>query len=146
MVPTADDDVSIIVEGTYTVALNTDASVRKLKGEGRPVNDLDSRAAVIGGLVSAQTDTTTTGLPVLKDLPGIGPVFRHTKTTVTNSELIIFITPRTVKDGQEQITDAEKAILHQAEDARMISTLETAPARVEDSRPLSGDVLSPLKN
>ena len=27
------------------VALNTDASVRRLKGEGRPINDLDSRAA-----------------------------------------------------------------------------------------------------
>ena len=31
------------------VALNTDASVRALKGEGRPVNDLDSRALVLGG-------------------------------------------------------------------------------------------------
>jgi D-beta-D-heptose 7-phosphate kinase/D-beta-D-heptose 1-phosphate adenosyltransferase len=34
------------------VALNTDESVRRLKGDGRPVNDLDSRAAVIGGLAS----------------------------------------------------------------------------------------------
>lgn len=34
------------------VALNTDASVKRLKGESRPVNDLDSRAAVIGGLAS----------------------------------------------------------------------------------------------
>ncbi len=34
------------------VALNTDASVKRLKGEGRPVNDLESRAAVIGGLAS----------------------------------------------------------------------------------------------
>jgi D-beta-D-heptose 7-phosphate kinase/D-beta-D-heptose 1-phosphate adenosyltransferase len=34
------------------VALNTDASVRALKGEGRPVNDLESRALVIAGLAS----------------------------------------------------------------------------------------------
>lgn len=39
------------------VALNTDASVRALKGEGRPVNDLDSRAAVIGGLASVDRVT-----------------------------------------------------------------------------------------
>ncbi|MGX1803548.1 D-glycero-beta-D-manno-heptose 1-phosphate adenylyltransferase, partial [Brevundimonas naejangsanensis] len=39
------------------VALNTDASVRRLKGEGRPVNDLDSRAAVIGGLASVDRVT-----------------------------------------------------------------------------------------
>ncbi len=39
------------------VALNTDASVRRLKGEGRPVNDLDSRAVVIGGLSSVDRVT-----------------------------------------------------------------------------------------
>lgn len=40
------------------VALNTDASVRALKGEGRPVNDLDSRAVVIGGLASVDRVTS----------------------------------------------------------------------------------------
>lgn len=39
------------------VALNTDASVRRLKGEGRPVNDLDSRAVVIGALASVDRVT-----------------------------------------------------------------------------------------
>lgn len=39
------------------VALNTDASVTRLKGEGRPINDLDSRAAVIGGLASVDRVT-----------------------------------------------------------------------------------------
>ncbi|HEY0925106.1 D-glycero-beta-D-manno-heptose 1-phosphate adenylyltransferase [Brevundimonas sp.] len=40
------------------VALNTDASVRRLKGEGRPINDLDSRAVVIGGLQSVDRVTS----------------------------------------------------------------------------------------
>ena len=40
------------------VALNTDESVRRLKGEGRPVNDLDSRAAVLGGLTSVDRVTS----------------------------------------------------------------------------------------
>jgi D-beta-D-heptose 7-phosphate kinase/D-beta-D-heptose 1-phosphate adenosyltransferase len=34
------------------VGLNSDASVRRLKGEGRPVNDLESRALVLAGLGS----------------------------------------------------------------------------------------------
>ncbi len=34
------------------VGLNSDRSVRALKGEGRPVNDLESRALVLGGLRS----------------------------------------------------------------------------------------------
>lgn len=40
------------------VALNTDASVKRLKGEGRPVQDLLSRAAVIGSLRSVDLVTT----------------------------------------------------------------------------------------
>jgi D-beta-D-heptose 7-phosphate kinase/D-beta-D-heptose 1-phosphate adenosyltransferase len=32
------------------VGLNSDASVRRLKGEGRPVNDLEGRALVLAGL------------------------------------------------------------------------------------------------
>ncbi|MFN9251328.1 MAG: D-glycero-beta-D-manno-heptose 1-phosphate adenylyltransferase [Brevundimonas sp.] len=39
------------------VALNSDASVRTLKGDGRPVNDLESRAVVIGGLASVDRVT-----------------------------------------------------------------------------------------
>ena len=35
------------------VGLNSDRSVRELKGEGRPVNDLESRALVLAGLHSA---------------------------------------------------------------------------------------------
>lgn len=34
------------------VGVNSDASVRRLKGEGRPVNDLESRALVLAGLRS----------------------------------------------------------------------------------------------
>lgn len=40
------------------VALNADASVRALKGEGRPVNDLESRALVLGGLASVDRVTS----------------------------------------------------------------------------------------
>jgi D-beta-D-heptose 7-phosphate kinase/D-beta-D-heptose 1-phosphate adenosyltransferase len=38
-------------------AVNTDASVRALKGEGRPVNDLESRALVLAGLASVDLVT-----------------------------------------------------------------------------------------
>ena len=39
------------------VAVNTDSSVRGLKGEGRPVNDLESRALVLAGLASVDLVT-----------------------------------------------------------------------------------------
>ncbi len=39
------------------VGLNTDASVRALKGEGRPVNDAESRAAVLAALAAVDLVT-----------------------------------------------------------------------------------------
>ncbi len=39
------------------VAVNSDASVKRLKGEGRPINDLDSRALVLAGLGSVDLVT-----------------------------------------------------------------------------------------
>ena len=39
------------------VAVNTDASVRALKGDGRPVNDLEGRAMVLAGLASVDLIT-----------------------------------------------------------------------------------------
>ncbi len=39
------------------VAVNTDASVRALKGEGRPVNDLEGRTMVLAGLASVDLVT-----------------------------------------------------------------------------------------
>jgi D-beta-D-heptose 7-phosphate kinase/D-beta-D-heptose 1-phosphate adenosyltransferase len=39
------------------VAVNTDVSVRALKGEGRPVNDLEGRAQVLAGLASVDLVT-----------------------------------------------------------------------------------------
>lgn len=39
------------------VALNSDSSVRRLKGEGRPINPLEDRAAVVAGLESVDWGT-----------------------------------------------------------------------------------------
>jgi D-beta-D-heptose 7-phosphate kinase/D-beta-D-heptose 1-phosphate adenosyltransferase len=51
------------------VGLNTDASVRALKGEGRPVNDLEARAVVLAGLSSVDLVVpfeTPTPLPLIE--------------------------------------------------------------------------------
>lgn len=60
----------------------------------------DGSTAVIGGLTASSTTVTTTGLPWLRDLPYVGPLFRKRTNEVVNTELLIFITPRTVKDDE----------------------------------------------
>jgi type IV pilus assembly protein PilQ len=78
----------------------------------------DGQTAVIGGLTSASNQVTRTGLPWLRKLPWIGSVFRSTKRDVVVTELIIFITPRSVDDSKdEQHTEKQKKILQKAQEA-----------------------------
>ncbi len=65
----------------------------------------NGRTLIIGGLISSQNTTSESGIPLLKDLPWIGSLFKSTSDSNDRSELIILITPHTV----ESVDDAEKA-------------------------------------
>ena len=55
------------------VGVNSDASVRQLKGEGRPINDLESRALVLAGLRSVDLVTPFDELTPLKLIEAARP-------------------------------------------------------------------------
>ena len=57
----------------------------------------DGGTAVIGGIYQASTGTTQNGIPVLKDIPVLGALFRSHRDDVSHDELLIFITPRIVR-------------------------------------------------
>ena len=80
----------------------------------------DGNTAVIAGLTQASTVITRTGLPFFKDLWGIGWFFSNKTTTVTNSELIIFITPRIVDADNEPMTKAQRNIDKKTDDLGLI--------------------------
>jgi general secretion pathway protein D len=48
---------------------------------------------VLGGLISDQEERNVTGIPFLKDIPGLGYLFSSTKKTKTRRELIVLIQP-----------------------------------------------------
>jgi type IV pilus assembly protein PilQ len=56
----------------------------------------DGETAVIGGLISNTETSLQTGVPVLKDVPLLGPLFRHESKSKGKRELIIFVTPKLV--------------------------------------------------
>jgi len=57
----------------------------------------DGQTAVIGGLIRTNESTIRRGIPMLKDIPLLGALFRTTDTVRQNRELIIFVTPRLVE-------------------------------------------------
>jgi general secretion pathway protein D len=56
---------------------------------------------MLGGLISENTTKSTTKVPFLGDIPGLGALFRGQKDSTSKTELIILITPR-VLDQPEQ--------------------------------------------
>lgn len=57
----------------------------------------DGETIVIGGMYRINTSETDTGVPGLMKIPILGWLFKENKTSVTTSELLIFITPRIVE-------------------------------------------------
>ncbi len=54
---------------------------------------------VIGGIYTQTESSTTNKVPVLGDLPFVGWLFKQNLKVDNRSELLIFITPRVLKDG-----------------------------------------------
>ena len=58
----------------------------------------NGQTAVIGGLTTQDVIKDQSGIPVLKDIPLLGYLFRYERKKVENRDLLIFVTP-TIVDG-----------------------------------------------
>ncbi|MEJ2539786.1 MAG: AMIN domain-containing protein [Gemmatimonadota bacterium] len=58
----------------------------------------DGETVVIGGLTVTETSEIRSGIPFLMDLPLIGGLFRTTRESQTQRDLIILVTPSIVRD------------------------------------------------
>jgi general secretion pathway protein D len=56
---------------------------------------------ILGGLINEKYTDDTTGIPWLKDLPYIGPLFGVTDRIKEKDELIVLITPRVVQNKED---------------------------------------------
>jgi type IV pilus assembly protein PilQ len=70
-----------------TQAINTQALVE------------NGGTVVIGGIYIQNQQTTVNKVPLLGDIPYLGVLFKNTSTQDNRSELLIFITPRILKDS-----------------------------------------------
>ncbi|HET8714593.1 MAG TPA: type II secretion system protein GspD, partial [Holophagaceae bacterium] len=57
----------------------------------------DGGTAVLGGVYVTNTTKGTTGVPFLMKLPILGALFRTKSNAESTSELLIFITPRILR-------------------------------------------------
>ena len=63
----------------------------------------DGCTVIIGGLMRTDLDTTTTQVPLLGSLPGVGFLFRHKTDTQVKREVLVLITPHIVYEPDSAI-------------------------------------------
>ena len=66
----------------------------------------DGQVVIIGGLRRKESTKQVTQIPILGDIPLIGLLFKYTNTVVTNTELIVFLSPHIYKEEEPIPEDA----------------------------------------
>ena len=61
----------------------------------------DGKTIVIGGLFKEKTEKRYAQVPILGDLPLLGPIFRQVHDTAVRTELIVLITPHIIHEPEE---------------------------------------------
>jgi len=59
----------------------------------------NGQTVVLGGIYETEQGEDVSKVPLLGDIPGIGQLFRSTSRTSKKSELLIFVTPKILKEG-----------------------------------------------
>ncbi|PHS41950.1 MAG: type II and III secretion system protein [Robiginitomaculum sp.] len=108
-------------EGAFEVNGSEVLAIRKRKAS--TVVELPAGGSmVIAGLIREESRQSTSGTPGLKDIPGIGGLFRNRDSATTETELVIIVTPylvnpthidklQTPLDGMIPANDREAAFL-----------------------------------
>ena len=104
--PTINSDgfvtLSLIQEvSSATAETQFGAPVINTREVGTRLSVRDGHTVVIGGLVDRQTDKTNSGVPLLKDLPLVGGLFRSSQTRKIAAELFIMMTPHVLMTDED---------------------------------------------
>ena len=59
----------------------------------------NGQTVVLGGIYETEQGETVTKVPFLGDIPFVGYLFKSTRVTSEKSELLIFVTPKILKEG-----------------------------------------------
>lgn len=87
-------EVSLAKASTFGVTTSPVISTREIKTK---LAVKDGQSILMGGLIKKNVDNTTSGVPLLKDIPLLGTLFRYQNESTTKTELLIMITPYVIE-------------------------------------------------
>ncbi len=100
----------------------------------------DGETVVIGGIIKNSISTTTNKLPVLGDIPVLGNLFKSNTQTKSKTELLVFLTPRIIRDNVEAAKLRDDTIKQMAPQSQGRIKKE-----IESNKPVKGVTVTPEK-
>ena len=88
--------------------------------------------AIVGGIITDTEATQTRGVPLLKDIPWVGALFRTDAKITQKTELVIFLTPRILTPGDSLSTEGLREAARSSFEVRAGSRRD-APLPPDDS-------------
>ncbi len=109
-------EISDISTTTATTVNSPAILTRKI---GTEVTLSDGGSILLGGLISTTRSEDTSGIPILKDIPLIGQLFRTDSSSTTKQMIVMLIVPYIVEDQKkaEALTEAMKKRLQEENDS-----------------------------
>ncbi|MDX6767341.1 MAG: secretin N-terminal domain-containing protein [Candidatus Methylacidiphilales bacterium] len=106
----------------------------------------NNNTVILGGLIEDTASRTETGVPILKDIPLLGYLFKTTNINRPRNELIVMIQPRVIGQGEsvsEKSDEEAKRYLLSPDAAD--AAQKTEPVRTQLKRPKPPRGLSPAQ-
>ncbi|QNN47857.1 hypothetical protein H9L17_06960 [Thermomonas brevis] len=94
----------------------------------------DGETIIMGGLMSSDNSDGNTGVPLVKDIPLLGNLFKSRKKVTEKKELVLVIVPYIV-ENDEHAAAVSQAIMDRAEFLELEQFPKRAPANPETQTP-----------
>ena len=92
----------------------------------------DGETVVIGGLTRNETQESESGIPFLKDIPFFGNLFKYSRKSVIKKDLVIFVTPRIIRNYIGDVDINEPVTERRVDEAPVARKVESEEAPAEE--------------
>jgi general secretion pathway protein D len=125
---------------TQTIASAQNANIITTREAETSAIVKSGHTVVIGGLIGSTLSKTSSGVPLLEDIPLLGYLFRSRTTDRQRSELAIFLTPYVVTNDEESdsLLEHERDKMHllkQSIDSVLTPTAPNRPSNPQSKQP-----------
>lgn len=93
-------EISQLTTSSVAISAGVSAPIISKRSADSRVGIRDGQTIVIGGLMEDRKISTLTKVPILGDIPLIGPAFQRNQVQKTKTELLIFLTPHVAQQPE----------------------------------------------